>query len=75
MGRQIIPQPWSSSHEELIDDAMAEIEKVNPSLKGVLPKDYNRPALDKVMLGELIDLVSGIGMGEPVPRRARRQTR
>ena len=50
---------------KLIDDAMAEIEKVNPSLKGVLPKDYNRPALDKVMLGELIDLVSGIGMGEP----------
>ena len=31
----------------------------------MLPKDYNRPALDKVMLGELIDLVSGIGMGEP----------
>jgi len=50
---------------KLIDDAMADIEKVNPGLKGVLPKDYNRPALDKVMLGELIDLVSGIGMGEP----------
>src|SRR5271166_4677262 len=50
---------------KLIDDAMAEIEKANPGLKGVLPKDYNRPALDKVMLGELIDLVSGIGMGEP----------
>jgi type I restriction enzyme M protein len=50
---------------KLIDEAMAEIEKVNPGLKGVLPKDYNRPALDKVMLGELIDLVSGIGMGEP----------
>jgi type I restriction enzyme M protein len=50
---------------KLIDDAMAEIEKVNPGLKGVLPKDYNRPALDKVMLGELIDLISGIGMGEP----------
>jgi type I restriction enzyme M protein len=31
---------------------------------GVLPKDYNRPALDKVMLGELSDLVSGIAMGE-----------
>jgi len=45
---------------KLIDDAMADIEKVNPGLKGVLPKDYNRPALDKVMLGELIDLVSGI---------------
>ena len=50
---------------KLIDDAMAEIEKANPGLKGVLPKDYNRPALDKVMLGELIDLISGIAMGEP----------
>jgi type I restriction enzyme M protein len=50
---------------KLIDEAMAEIEKANPGLKGVLPKDYNRPALDKVMLGELIDLVSGIGVGEP----------
>ena len=36
---------------------MSEIEKSNLGLKGVLPKDYNRPALDKVMLGELIDLV------------------
>jgi type I restriction enzyme M protein len=50
---------------KLIDEAMTEIEKANESLKGVLPKDYNRPALDKVMLGELIDLISGIGMGEP----------
>jgi type I restriction enzyme M protein len=50
---------------KVIDEAMAEIEKANPGLKGVLPKDYNRPALDKVMLGELIDLVSGIAMGEP----------
>src|SRR5947209_4236138 len=50
---------------KLIDDAMSEIEAANLSLKGVLPKDYNRPALDKVMLGELIDLVSGIATGEP----------
>ena len=50
---------------KLIDDAMAAIEEANPGLKGVLPKDYNRPALDKVMLGELIDLISGIAMGEP----------
>lgn len=50
---------------KLIDEAMAAIEASNPNLKGVLPKDYNRPALDKVMLGELIDLISGIGMGEP----------
>jgi type I restriction enzyme M protein len=50
---------------KLIDDAMTVIETANPGLKGVLPKDYNRPALDKVMLGELIDLISGIATGEP----------
>jgi type I restriction enzyme M protein len=50
---------------KLIDEAMGAIEAHNPGLKGVLPKDYNRPALDKVMLGELIDLVSGIATGEP----------
>ena len=44
----------------LIDDAMRTIEKDNESLKGVLPKEYARPALNKVMLGELIDLISGI---------------
>lgn len=47
-----------------IDDAMLEIEKVNPGLKGVLPKDYARPGLNAVMLGELIDLISGIGFKE-----------
>lgn len=48
----------------LIDDAMRAIEKDNESLKGVLPKDYARPALNKVMLGELIDLISGITLNE-----------
>ena len=48
-----------------VDDAMAAIEAHNLGLKGVLPKDYNRPALDKVMLGELIDLISGIATGAP----------
>ena len=43
-----------------IDDAMDSIEKDNPSLKGVLPKDYARPALDKQRLGELIDLIGSI---------------
>jgi len=50
---------------KLVDDAMQAIEDANGNLKGVLPKDYNRPALDKVMLGELIDLISGIAVGEP----------
>jgi type I restriction enzyme M protein len=48
----------------LVDDAMRAIEKDNESLKGVLPKDYARPALNKVMLGELIDLISGIALNE-----------
>ena len=51
-----------------IDDAMLAIETSNASLKGVLPKDYARPALNKIMLGELIDLVSGIGMAEEADR-------
>jgi len=43
-----------------IDDAMDAIEKDNATLKGVLPKDYARPALDKQRLGELIDLIGSI---------------
>ena len=53
---------------KLIDEAMLAIEAKNPQIKGVLPKDYARPALDKVMLGELIDLVSNIGLGEEADR-------
>lgn len=47
-----------------IDDAMDAIERDNPSLKGVLPKDYARPALDKKRLGELIDLIGNIGFNK-----------
>lgn len=47
-----------------IDDAMAAIEKDNPTLKGVLPKDYGRQSLDKERLGELIDLIGTIGLGD-----------
>lgn len=49
---------------KLIDEAMLAIEKENASLKGVLPKEYARPALNAVMLGELIDLISNIALGE-----------
>lgn len=48
---------------KLIDDAMVAIERDNKTLKGVLPKDYARPALDKQRLGELIDLIGTIGLG------------
>jgi type I restriction enzyme M protein len=47
-----------------VDDAMVAIERDNPSLKGVLPKEYARPALDKQRLGELIDLIGTIGLGD-----------
>ena len=49
---------------KIIDDAMDAIEKDNASLKGVLPKDYARPSLDKRRLGELIDLIGTIGLGD-----------
>jgi type I restriction enzyme M protein len=43
---------------QIIDEAMIAIERENKSLKGVLPKNYSRPELDKTKLGELIDLFS-----------------
>ena len=49
---------------KIVDDAMDEIEKDNSSLKGVLPKNYAREGLDKQRLGELIDLVGTIGLGD-----------
>lgn len=48
----------------LIDGAMVAIERDNKALKGVLPKEYARPALDKQRLGELIDLIGTIGLGD-----------
>jgi type I restriction enzyme M protein len=51
-----------------VDDAMVALEKDNPRLKGVLPKDYARPGLDKQRLGELIDLVGTIGLGDEANR-------
>lgn len=49
---------------KMIDDAMIAIERENPKLKGVLAKDYARPALDKQKLGEVIDLISGVELME-----------
>jgi len=48
---------------QLIDNAMVAIERDNPTLKGVLSKNYGRPQLDKQRLGELVDLISTIGFG------------
>lgn len=63
---------------KLIDDAMDAIERANPSLKGVLTKDYARPTLNKQRLGELIDLISTISMqasaGENKEEAAKRKS-
>jgi type I restriction enzyme M protein len=53
---------------QLVDDAMAGIERDNPSLKGVLPQDYARPALDKQRLGQLIEVVTNIRIGDTSSR-------
>ncbi len=61
-------QARQSKIGELVDEAMAGIERDNPQLKGVLPKDYARPALDKQRLGQLIDLISNIQVGDAESR-------
>ncbi len=62
---------WSQLHSRAklpsigtdLDEAMEAIEKENPTLKGILPKVYARPNLDKAALGSLIDLISNIALG------------
>jgi type I restriction enzyme M protein len=53
---------------KLIDDAMVAIERDNSSLKAVLPKEYTRWGATGVRLGELIDLISTIGLGDKESR-------
>ena len=49
---------------QIVDGAMAGIERDNPALNNVLPKDYARQGLDKQRLGQLIDMVSNIKVGD-----------
>src|SRR5262249_26561804 len=49
---------------KIIDAAMDAIERDNPTLRSVLPNNYGRSAIDPHQLGELIDLVSTIGLGD-----------
>lgn len=48
----------------IIDDAMRAIEKENPALKNVLPKNYASPDLDKRVLGDVVDLFTNMDMGD-----------
>ncbi len=53
---------------QTVDAAMLAIERDNRSLKDVLPKDYARPGLDKMRLGQLVDMVSNIVVGDAASR-------
>lgn len=61
---KIKDQAKQSTIGQIIDDAMSALERENDSLKAVLPKDYARPAIDKTRLGQLIDTVSNIKVGD-----------
>ena len=61
-------QARQSTIGQLVDDAMEGIERDNRALKSVLPKDYARPALDKTRLGQLIDMISNIRIGDAASR-------
>ena len=61
-------QARQSTIGQLVDDAMTAIERDNPALKDVLPKDYAWPALDKTRLGQLIDLITNIQVGDAEAR-------
>ena len=63
--KSMAPQPTIG---QLVDDAMSAIERNNTSLKGVLPKDFARPGLDKQRLGQIINLVSDIALGASADR-------
>ncbi len=58
----------SSDIGVMLDDAMEAIERDNPALNGVLPRDYGRPQLDKARLGQLIDMVGNIRVGDAESR-------
>jgi type I restriction enzyme M protein len=61
-------QAKQSTIGQVVDDAMDAIERDNPTLKSVLPRDYARPALDKQRLGQLIDLISNVAVGDEASR-------
>ncbi|MCP5108893.1 MAG: SAM-dependent DNA methyltransferase [bacterium] len=48
----------------IIDEAMAAIEKINPTLRGVLPTEFSRRCIDARNLGQLIDLIGSVAPSE-----------
>lgn len=66
---QIAAQAKSPQIGEIVDKAMIAIEQENPRLRGVLPKEYAKPSLGSTRLGQIVDLVNGIGLGDAEARK------
>jgi len=65
---ELIAYATSPEIGKKVDQAMEAIEKENPTLKGVLSKNYSRPELDKTRLGELITLFTNIDVGTGIAK-------
>jgi type I restriction enzyme M protein len=65
---RILAQAKDVNVGKIIDDAMRAIENENPPLKNVLPKTFNSRDLNKDKLGEVIDLIGTIGLGDKQSR-------
>jgi type I restriction enzyme M protein len=66
---QIAAKAKSPQIGEVVDKAMIAIERDNPRLRGVLPKEYAKPSLGSTRLGAIVDLVNGIGLGDAEARK------
>ena len=66
--QQVQVQARQPTIGQTVDTAMVAIERDNPSLRDVLPKEYARPNLDKQRLGQLIDMISNIRVGDAEAR-------
>ncbi|MCY3586507.1 MAG: class I SAM-dependent DNA methyltransferase [Acidimicrobiaceae bacterium] len=66
--RTLTAQARQPTIGSIVDKAMDELEALNPALRGVLPKDYARPALDQQRLGQLIDLLGNVTVGDSAAR-------
>lgn len=66
---QIAAQAKSPQIGAVVDQAMDAIAAENPRLRGVLPKEYAKPSLGSTRLGQIVDLVNGIGLGDAEARK------
>jgi len=66
---QIAAKAKSPQIGEIVDKAMIAIDRDNPRLRGVLPKEYAKPSLGSTRLGAIVDLVNGIGLGDAEARK------